>query len=57
VPEVARAAGAGGTKSDVAVAAKTRELPSSGKHVADFGTDINVEDYLVGKSLTLFFYC
>jgi hypothetical protein len=57
VPEVARAAGADGTKSAAAVAAKTRELPSPGKRVADFGTDISVEDYLVGKSLALFFDC
>jgi hypothetical protein len=54
VSEVARAAGAGGTKSASAVAAKTRELSSPGKLVADFGTDISVDDYLVGKSLALF---
>jgi hypothetical protein len=28
---------------------KVQELPSSGKHLADFGTDISVDDYLVGK--------
>jgi hypothetical protein len=27
----------------------------SGKRVADFGTDINVDDYLGGKSLARFF--
>jgi hypothetical protein len=51
VPEVAKAAGAGGTKSASAGAAKDRELPSPGKRVADFGTNISVDDYLVGKSL------
>jgi hypothetical protein len=51
VPEVVKAAGAGGTKSASAGAAKARELPSPGKRVADFGTNISVDDYLVGKSL------
>jgi hypothetical protein len=54
VPEVARAAGADETKSASTVAAKARELPSPGKRVADFGTDISVDDYLVGKSLAFF---
>jgi hypothetical protein len=54
------AAAAGGSKSAKAApvssrvpeAAKaTRELPPPGKRVADFATDISVEDYLVGKSL------
>jgi hypothetical protein len=36
--------GVGGAKA-------ARELPPSGKRVADFATDISVEDYLVGKSL------
>jgi hypothetical protein len=44
-----KAAGAGGTKSASAGAAKARELPSPGKRVADFGTDISVDDYLIGK--------
>ena len=57
-------AGAGGSKpakavpplSRVAEAAKAaRALPLSGKRVADFGTDINVDDYLGGKSLARFF--
>jgi hypothetical protein len=59
------AAGAGGSKSmkvvppssrvsEVAKAA--RELPSSGKRVADFATDISVDDYLGGKSLARFFF-
>jgi hypothetical protein len=49
MPEGVKAAGAGGTKSASAEAAKARELPSLGKRVADFGTDISVDDYLVGK--------
>jgi hypothetical protein len=49
VPEAVKAAGTGGTKSASAGAAKTRELPSPGKRVADFATDISVDDYLVGK--------
>jgi hypothetical protein len=57
-PEVT--VGAGGLKltkvvpsvSGVAEAAKaTRTLPPPGKRVADFGTEINVEDYLGGKSI------
>jgi hypothetical protein len=48
-------AGAGGTKSASAGAAKARELASPGKRVADFGTDISVDDYLVGKLLARFF--
>jgi hypothetical protein len=60
------AVGAGGSKpakavpppSRVAEAAKAaRALPSAGKRVADFATDICVEDYLGGKSLApLFFF-
>jgi hypothetical protein len=49
VPESVKAAGTGGTKAAPAGAAKTRELPSPGKRVADFGTNISVDDYLVGK--------
>jgi hypothetical protein len=33
-----------------------RELPPPGKCVADFATDISVEDYLVGKSLARVFF-
>jgi hypothetical protein len=51
VPDVVKAAGAGGTKSASAGSAKARDLPSSGKRVADFGTDISVDDFLTGKSL------
>jgi hypothetical protein len=56
-------AGARGSKSTKAVppsskvaevAKAARALPSSGKRVADFTTDINVDDYLGGKSLALF---
>jgi hypothetical protein len=58
------AAGAGGSKSTKAVppssrvpevAKAARVLPSSGKRVADFATDISVDDYLGGKPLALFF--
>ena len=36
-------------KSVPAGAAKARELPPPDKRVADFATDISVDDYLVGK--------
>jgi hypothetical protein len=40
----------------VAEAAKAaRALPLPGKRVADFGTEINVDDYLGGKSILFFF--
>jgi hypothetical protein len=55
VPDVVKAAGAGGAKSTSAEAAKTRELPLPEKRIADFGTDISVDDYLTGKSLVRFF--
>jgi hypothetical protein len=57
------AAGAGGSKSTKAVppssrvpevAKAARVLPPSGKRVADFATDISVDDYLGGKPLALF---
>jgi hypothetical protein len=63
-PEAAKAAATGGSKSVKAApvssrgpeAAKAaRELPP-GKRVADFATDISVEDYLVGKSLARGFF-
>jgi hypothetical protein len=42
--------------SGVAEASKAAQaLPLSGKRVADFGTDITVDDYLGGKSLA--YYC
>jgi hypothetical protein len=49
LPESTKAAGAGGTKSAPEGAAKVREQPLPGKRVADFGTNISVDDYLVGK--------
>jgi hypothetical protein len=64
-PEAVKAAAAGGSKSVKAAPAFSRvpeatkvarELPSSGKRVADFATDISVEDYLVGKSLARVFF-
>jgi hypothetical protein len=59
------AAGAGGSKSAKAVPAPSRVpevakaargLPSPGKHVADFATDISVDDYLGGKPLARGFF-
>jgi hypothetical protein len=38
-----------GTKSTPGEAAKVRELPSPRKRVADFATNISVDDYFVGK--------
>jgi hypothetical protein len=64
-PEAAKAAAAGGSKSvkDAPVSGRVpeatkaaRELPPPGKRVADFATDISVEDYLVGKSLARVFF-
>jgi hypothetical protein len=64
VPETAKAAAAGGPKSARAAPASSRVpeaakaargLPPLGKRVADFATDISVDDYLVGKSLARFF--
>jgi hypothetical protein len=49
VSESAKAVSAGGTKSAPDGATKVRELPSPGKRVANFGTNISVDDYLVGK--------
>jgi hypothetical protein len=45
----AKTAAAGGTKPPLVEAAKGRELPSPGKRVTDFCTNISVEDYFVGK--------
>jgi hypothetical protein len=43
--------------SGVAEVAKAAQaLSLSGKRVADFGIDINVDDYLGGKSLACFFF-
>jgi hypothetical protein len=48
----AKTAASGGTKPPPGESAKGRELPSPGRRVADFGTNISVEDYFVGK-----FFC
>jgi hypothetical protein len=43
--------------SGVAEASKAaRTLPPPGKRVADFGTEINVDDYLGGKSIYIYIY-
>jgi hypothetical protein len=47
--ESTKAVVAGGTKPPPGEAAKRRELPSPGKCVADFDTNISVDDYFVGK--------
>jgi hypothetical protein len=58
------AAAAGGSKAAKVVPASgrvteavksARGLPPPGKRVADFATDISVDDYLVGKALRRFF--
>jgi hypothetical protein len=56
VPDVVKATGAGEAKSASAGAAKARELPSPGKRIANFGTDISVDDYLTSKSLAREFF-
>jgi hypothetical protein len=66
VPASSRApAAAGGSKSAKAAPASSRVpkatkaargLPPPGKRVADFATDISVDDYLVGKSLARVFF-
>jgi hypothetical protein len=45
----AKTAASGGTKPPPGGPAKGRELPSLGRRVADFGTNISVKDYFVGK--------
>jgi hypothetical protein len=50
----AKTAAAGGTKPPSVEAAKVRELPSPRKRVANFGTNISVEDYFVGKFFCFF---
>jgi hypothetical protein len=49
VPESTKVVGASVTKSAPDGATKVRELPSPGKSVADFDTNISMDDYLVGK--------
>jgi hypothetical protein len=56
-PAIAKTTTASGTKPPPVEAAKGRELPSLGKRVADFGTNISVEDYFVGKFFLSFFGC
>jgi hypothetical protein len=59
------AAAAGGSKTAKAAPASgrvpeavksARGLPPPGKRVADFATDISVDDYLVGKALAWLFF-
>jgi hypothetical protein len=50
----AKAAASGGSKPPPGGLVKGRRSLSPARHIADFGTDISVEDYLVGK-LKLFF--
>jgi hypothetical protein len=45
----AKAAASGGSRPPLGGPTKGQELPSPGRRVADFGTNIGVEDYLVGK--------
>jgi hypothetical protein len=54
-PLVAKSAVPASSKAPEAAKA-ARELPPPGKRVADFATDISVEDYLVGKSLARVFF-
>jgi hypothetical protein len=50
----AKAAASGGSKSPLGGLVKGRRPPSPARRVVDFGTDISVEDYLVGKLKLLF---
>jgi hypothetical protein len=45
----AKAAASSGGRPPLGRPTKGQELPSPGRRVADFGTNISVEDYLVGK--------
>jgi hypothetical protein len=45
----AKAATSGGSKPPPGGLAKGRELPSAARRLADFDTNISVEDYFVGK--------
>jgi hypothetical protein len=60
-PEAAAAAGGSKSGKTAPVSSKVPEaakagrgLPPPGKRVADFATDISLEDYLVGKPLARF---
>jgi hypothetical protein len=50
----AKATAFGGSKPPLGGLVKGRRPPSPARRVADFGTDISVEDYLVGKLKLLF---
>jgi hypothetical protein len=52
--KAAKVAPASGKVTEAAKSA--RGLPPPGKRVADFATDISVDDYLVGKALRRFFF-
>jgi hypothetical protein len=45
----AKAAASGGSKPPPCGLVKGRRLPSPARRVADFGMDISVDDYFVGK--------
>ena len=53
-PTSMKAAASGGSKPPQGGLVKGRRPLSPARRIADFGTDISVEDYLVGK-LKLFF--
>jgi hypothetical protein len=53
-PASVKATASSGSKPPLGEPVKGRELPSPGRRVADFGTNISVEDYFVGK---FFFVC
>jgi hypothetical protein len=44
-----KAAASGGSKPPPGGLVKGRRPPSPARHIADFGTDISVDDYFVGK--------
>jgi hypothetical protein len=48
-PASTKGAASGGSKPPPGGPVKAQELPSPGRHVADFGTNISVKDYFVGK--------
>jgi hypothetical protein len=49
VSESTKAIVTDGTNSTPGEAAKVQELPSPRKRIADFGTNITVDDYFIGK--------
>jgi hypothetical protein len=52
----AKAAAAGGSKPPLGGLVKERRSSSPARRIADFGTDISVDDYLVGKLTPPLFY-